>query len=56
MFVKNKIVRIEYGDEYKSGHGMENASQRLKMGYPGKYTLNSGRFDKEYLVNLEIDL
>jgi hypothetical protein len=56
MFVKNKIVRIDYSDEYKSGHGMENAAQRLKMGYPGKHTLNSGRFDKEYLVNLEIDL
>ncbi len=56
MFVKNKIVRVDYSDEYKSGHGMENAAQRLKMGYPGKHTLNSGRFDKEYLVNLEIDL
>jgi LytS/YehU family sensor histidine kinase len=56
LFVKNKIVRIDYSDEYKSGHGMENAAQRLKMGYPGKHTLNSGRFDKEYLVNLEIDL
>lgn len=56
MLVKNKIVRIDYSDEYKSGHGMENAAQRLKMGYPGKHKLNSGRFDKEYLVNLEIDL
>lgn len=56
MFVKNKIVHIDHSDEYKSGHGMENAAQRLKMGYPGKHTLNSGRFDKEYLVNLEIDL
>lgn len=56
MFVKNKIVHIDHSDEYKSGHGMENAAQRLKMGYPGQHTLNSGRFDKEYLVNLEIDL
>jgi hypothetical protein len=56
MFVKNKIVRVEYRDEYKSGHGMENTTQRLRMSYPGKHTLNSGRFGKEYLVNLEIDL
>lgn len=56
MFVKNKIVRVDYSDEYKSGHGMDNVSQRLKMGYPGRHKLNSGRFDKEYLVNLEIEL
>ncbi len=56
MFVKNKIVRVDYSDEYKSGHGMDNVSQRLKMGYPGKHKLSSGRFDKEYLVNLEIEL
>ena len=56
MFVKNKIVNVDYSDEYKSGHGMDNAAQRLKIGYPGKYSLNSGRFDKEYLVNLEIQL
>lgn len=56
MFVKNKIVHVDYSDEYKSGHGMDNVSQRLKMGYPGRHKLNSGRFDKEYLVNLEIEL
>ena len=56
MFVKNRIVHVDYSDEYKSGHGMDNVAQRLKMGYPGKHKLNSGRFDKEYLVNLEIEL
>lgn len=56
MFVKNKIVKVDYSDEYRSGHGMDNVAQRLKMGYPGKHKLNFGRFDKDYLVNLEIEL
>jgi two-component sensor histidine kinase len=56
FLVRNKIVRIDFSDEYKSGHGMENASHRLKMGYPGKHKLNSGRFDNEYIINLEIEL
>lgn len=56
MFVKNKVVKVDYGDEYKSGHGMDNVAQRLKMGYPGKHKLNFGRFNNDYLVNLEIEL
>lgn len=56
MFVKNKIVKVDYSEEYKSGHGMDNVSQRLKMGYPGRHKLNFGRFENDYLVNLEIDL
>lgn len=56
LYVKNKIVKVDYSDEYKSGHGMDNVSQRLKMGYPGKHILNFGRFNNDYLVNLEIEL
>lgn len=56
LFVKNKIVNIDYSDDYKSGHGIDNVVQRLKLGYSGKHRLNFGKFDKDYLVNLEIEL
>lgn len=56
MFVGNKIVTIDYLDEYKSGHGMNNVSQRLQMGYPGKHKLNVVREENAYKVNLEIEL
>ncbi len=56
MFVGNKIVTIDYLDEYKSGHGMNNVTQRLQMGYPGKHKLNVVREEKDYKVNLEIEL
>lgn len=56
LFIRNKIVTVDYSDEYRSGHGIDNVSQRLKLGYPGKHKLNFGKFDKDYLVNLEIDL
>lgn len=56
MFVSNKIVTIDYLDEYKSGHGMSNVSQRLQMGYPGKHKLNVMRDENSYKVNLEIEL
>jgi sensor histidine kinase YesM len=56
MFVGNKIVKIDVLDEYKSGHGMDNVSQRLQIGYPGKHKLNVSREGDEYHVNLELDL
>jgi len=56
MFVGNKIVKIDVLDEYKSGHGMDNVTQRLQMGYPGKHKLNVTRDGDEYHVNLELDL
>lgn len=56
LFIKNKIVKIDYSDELKSGHGIDNVVQRLKLGYAGKHNLNFGKFDKDYLVNLEMEL
>jgi LytS/YehU family sensor histidine kinase len=56
MFVGNKIVKIDVLDEYKSGHGMDNVTQRLQMGYPGKHKLNVSRDGDEYHVNLELNL
>ncbi len=56
MFVGNRIVKIDYLDEYKSGHGMDNVAQRLKMGYPGKHKLDVIHDSKDYKVNLEIEL
>lgn len=56
LYVKNKIVHVDYSDDYKSGHGIDNVVQRLKLGYPGKHKLKFGKFDKDYLVNLEVEL
>ncbi len=56
MRVVNRIVRVDYLDEYKSGHGMSNASQRLENSYGGKHKLDVKREDDEFKVNLEIEL
>jgi len=39
-----------------SGIGLENAGKRLNLLFPGKYTLKTGKSDKEYRVFLEINL
>ncbi len=56
MQVRNRIVRVDYLDEYKSGHGMSNASQRLNSSYGGKHTLDAKRENDEFNVYLEIEL
>lgn len=56
MKVRNRIVRVDYLDEYKSGHGMSNASQRLNSSYGGKHKLDAKREDDEFHVYLEIEL
>lgn len=56
MKVRNRIVRIDYLDEYKSGHGMSNASQRLSSSYAGRHKLQAKRENDEFKVDLEIEL
>jgi len=56
MLVRNRIVRVDYLDEYKSGHGMSNASQRLNSSYAGRHKLDAKRENDEFKVDLEIDL
>jgi hypothetical protein len=56
MTVQNKIVHVDYLDEYKSGHGMSNASQRLSSSYGGRHKLDARHENDEFRVYLEIEL
>jgi len=56
MSVVNRIVKIDVKNEYRSGHGMDNVSQRLQMGYPGKHKLEVERDGNEFKVHLEVIL
>ena len=40
----------------ESGIGLENVKRRLDLLYPGKHQLQISDGDREYFVNLEIDL
>lgn len=54
--VFNKKVNIVYKEEFASGLGIENTSNRLKLIYPDKHVLNIENTAKEFSVRLKIML
>ncbi|MCC6286353.1 MAG: histidine kinase [Chitinophagaceae bacterium] len=55
MRVQN-IVFERAGNRSTSSIGMSNTRRRLELLYPGKYSLNFGRKDNFYIVDLKIEL
>lgn len=43
-------------EEEKGGIGLENVKRRLELIYPGRYDLQAGPQNGNYMVNLQIDL
>lgn len=43
-------------EEEKGGIGLENVKRRLELMYPGRYELQAGPQNGNYMVNLQIDL
>ncbi len=56
LMVFNKKVNIVYKEVLASGLGIKNTSNRLKMIYPGRHTLKVENTQKEFRVNLDIQL
>ncbi len=56
MEVSNKKVDLFIQDEESSKVGVENTINRLKLIYPNKYTLTMDDGEKEYKVQLRIEL
>jgi two-component sensor histidine kinase len=56
MYVMNNKVHIHRSEELKSGLGVDNTQNRLKMLYPGKHHLEIKDDRKEYSVTLSIRL
>lgn len=56
MDVKNTKVTIDFGEESRTGLGIKNARQRLKLSYPGKHELLISDQEKEYSVSLVIKM
>lgn len=54
--VFNKKVNIVYKEEFNSGLGLENTSNRLKLIYPDKHMLKIENTAKEFSVRLKIML
>lgn len=54
--VFNKKVNIVYKEEFASGLGIENTSNRLKLIYPDKHVLDIENTAKEFSVRLKIML
>jgi hypothetical protein len=54
--VFNKKVNIVYKEEFTSGLGIENTSNRLKLIYPDKHVLKIENTAKEFSVRLKIML
>jgi hypothetical protein len=56
MRISNHKVSQQMEENLKSGIGIENTKNRLKHVYPGKHRLLIDNQEKEYIVDLTIDL
>ncbi len=56
MFVSNNKVTVQVNEEDKSGIGLENTSSRLELVYPYSHKLLIQEDEKQFTVNLSIDL
>lgn len=56
MSVKNNCVTTNNNTLNKSGLGIENTTQRLKLLYPENYTLNISEIDKTFTVSLVLNI
>jgi len=56
LTVKNNCVTSNNNTLNKSGLGIENTKQRLKLVYPQNYTLNITEVDNCFIVNLTLNI
>ena len=56
LSVKNNCVTTNNNTLNKSGLGIENTIQRLKLLYPKNYTLNISEVDKTFTVSLALNI
>jgi len=54
FYCKNRIFGLNSSDQHSTGIGIKNTRKRLDHLYPGKYVLNIGNDNQEYIVQLTL--
>ncbi|MBL7921763.1 MAG: histidine kinase [Bacteroidia bacterium] len=56
LYIHNNKVKNMFAENLSTNLGIENTRKRLDLLYPGKYELNISDLEKEFIVNLSLQL